>query len=360
MDGLLIATGFTGALTLVWLFRVLYRTFTTPPSLEVRIGPAAGRTDLVLAELRRARREVIVMAPLLAHRPVAQALADVRLRRRANIEVLLGYQAERDPHSDLAFLLEQRIQPLVDSEHDPGSGVVIIIDRRTVLAGSWQLVPVADEREETLLIIKSHPEAVAQYVQNFLLHKAHTRPAALWPEAEPSAPPVVQAARLPIPSEPANPLPPERTEEQASRLDHDQIPEPAPIVPVIPPPPQGPKPIRFTPLPPPPAPLVTAAPPPAFEPIQPANPTPEPVPPPPVSNLPPGFDPSEFVPIPSAGGSLNPLPTPPTEALPEEPGQPEVNFSLPPDFDEDLGDEPVEDLPAPRLPEENPSRPEAA
>jgi hypothetical protein len=186
MDAVLILTGFTGAFTLLWVYRALVRLLTMTPTLDVRIRPSGGWSEVVIAELRQARREILVIAPLLANPAVAQALADVRVRRRVKVEMLFGYQSERDPRSDLEFLLKQGMAPLVDPEHDPGPFAVIIVDRRTVLAGTWRLDIAEGGPEETLLVIRSHHEVVAQFVQNFLLHKAHTRPAALWsPEEAP-------------------------------------------------------------------------------------------------------------------------------------------------------------------------------
>src|SRR5947209_7930979 len=111
MDWLLIATGFTGALTLVWLIRLAHRTFWTLPSLEAFVCPAGTGFEVALPHLQLARREVVVVASGLTRPAFAQALVDVRLKRKVNVEVLLAQDSEDDPSSTLPFLLEQGLRP---------------------------------------------------------------------------------------------------------------------------------------------------------------------------------------------------------------------------------------------------------
>src|SRR5262249_21707838 len=62
MTWLLLATGCTGGLTLVFLARALYRRFATPPSLAVYFSPKGGCIEALVRELKSARREVLVQA----------------------------------------------------------------------------------------------------------------------------------------------------------------------------------------------------------------------------------------------------------------------------------------------------------
>ena len=51
-----------------------------------------------------------------------------------------------------------------------------MIDRRTVLTGTWRLTPEVGA-DDTLLIIKGHPELPRMYRENFFKHKEHCKPA---------------------------------------------------------------------------------------------------------------------------------------------------------------------------------------
>ena len=61
INWLLAATGFTGAITLMFLLHRLRRLFTgAPPSVEVFFSPKGGCTEAVVREITAARHEVLV------------------------------------------------------------------------------------------------------------------------------------------------------------------------------------------------------------------------------------------------------------------------------------------------------------
>src|SRR5947209_2393517 len=94
MDWLLAATGFTGALTLGHFCRVVRAWWQAPPSAAVHFSPKGGCSDAVVAELRRARREVLVLAYSFTSKPIAQALVDAKLRGVA-VEIVLDHSNEK-------------------------------------------------------------------------------------------------------------------------------------------------------------------------------------------------------------------------------------------------------------------------
>jgi phosphatidylserine/phosphatidylglycerophosphate/cardiolipin synthase-like enzyme len=183
MMWLQLATGFTGALTLVFLVRALHRKLTTPPSAAVLYSPKGGCTDAVVRELKAARREVLVQAYSFSSKAIAQALVDAKLRG-LKVEILLDRSNEAETYSDLAFLTEQGLTPLIDAEHAIAHNKVMVIDAGTVITGSFNFTHQAEaENAENLLVLKGHRDLARAYRQNFEAHKAHCRA----PEARPAA-----------------------------------------------------------------------------------------------------------------------------------------------------------------------------
>src|ERR1700731_1481554 len=80
MTWLLLATGFTGGLTFVFLLRRAHRWLVTPFSVSVHHSPKGGCTDAIVAELKKARREILVQAYSFTSKPIAQALLDAKTR----------------------------------------------------------------------------------------------------------------------------------------------------------------------------------------------------------------------------------------------------------------------------------------
>jgi phosphatidylserine/phosphatidylglycerophosphate/cardiolipin synthase-like enzyme len=184
MDEVLLATGFTGALTLVFLFRALCRRFGWMPAVSFYFSPKGGCTEAVIRELERARRQILVQAYSFTSDAITNGLVEAR-KRGVDVEVLLDRSNETERYSDLHIFLENGLHPLIDAHHAIAHNKIMIIDRRTLITGSFNFTNQAEhENAENLLVIKGHPELVQAYCQNFAAHKSHCQPAQVKAPAE--------------------------------------------------------------------------------------------------------------------------------------------------------------------------------
>jgi phosphatidylserine/phosphatidylglycerophosphate/cardiolipin synthase-like enzyme len=173
---LLLATGFTGALTLVFLVRRVYSWLETPASVTVCFSPKGGCTDAVVRELQKARREILLLAYSFTSKPIVEALIEAKARG-VHIELLLDRSNEQESSSELQFCLEKGLEPLIDAQHAIAHNKVMIIDHRTLITGSFNFTHQAEiENAENLLVLKGHPHLVNAYRENFMAHKAHCQP----------------------------------------------------------------------------------------------------------------------------------------------------------------------------------------
>ena len=175
MDWLLLATGATGAWTFLFVVRSIERLLRAPPAHAVHFSPKGGCTDVVVAELKRARHEVLVLAYSFTSQPIAQALVDAKLRG-ARVEIVLDHSNENEPHTDLPFFLAQGLTPLIDPHHAIAHNKVMVIDGHTVITGSFNFTNQAEhENAENLLVLKNYPDLARAYRENFVAHKEHAR-----------------------------------------------------------------------------------------------------------------------------------------------------------------------------------------
>jgi phosphatidylserine/phosphatidylglycerophosphate/cardiolipin synthase-like enzyme len=175
MDWLLIAVGFTGALTLLYLVRRAWFALVPPPSIAAHFSPKGGCTDAVVRELQHAKREILVLAYSFTARPIAQALVDAKLRG-VHVEIVMDHSNEKEEHTDLHFFMEQGMAPHIDPLHAIAHNKVMVIDGAVLVTGSFNFTHQAEnENAENLLILKGHPDLVHAYRQDFLAHKAHAR-----------------------------------------------------------------------------------------------------------------------------------------------------------------------------------------
>lgn len=175
MEWLLIATGFMGALTLLYLLRTAHHAWITPPSLEAHFSPKGGCTEAIVREIQHARHEILVLAYSFTSKAIAQALVDAKMRG-VHVEIVLDHSNEKEEYTDLHFFLQQGLHPVIDPHHAIAHNKVMVIDNRTLLTGSFNFTQHAEsDNAENLLVIKGHPELVRVYKDNFHSHKAHAR-----------------------------------------------------------------------------------------------------------------------------------------------------------------------------------------
>ena len=167
----LLATGFTGAWTLLFVWRWLRRKLGHLFAVAVFFSPKGGCTEAVVKELQSARHEIQVLAYSFTSKPIAQALVDAKLRG-VHVEIVLDHSNEKEEYTDLHFFLEQGLTPLVDPHHAIAHNKVMIIDRATVITGSFNFTSAAQRRNaENLLVIHRRELAIA-YAENFARRRA--------------------------------------------------------------------------------------------------------------------------------------------------------------------------------------------
>ena len=175
MMWVLLATGFTGALTFVFLVRWVHRLLGTMSSVAVHFSPKGGATEAVIRELKAARREILVQAYSFSSKPIATALVDAKTRG-VQVEIILDRSNEQETYSDLPLFLEQGLAPLIDAQHAIAHNKMMLIDQRTLITGSFNFTHQAEaENAENLVIVKGHSELLRAYRQNFLTHKSHSQ-----------------------------------------------------------------------------------------------------------------------------------------------------------------------------------------
>jgi phosphatidylserine/phosphatidylglycerophosphate/cardiolipin synthase-like enzyme len=172
-----IGIGFLGALTLVHWLRLLAKRFGRVFSVGVFFSPKGGCEEALVAELNKARREILVQAYSFTAGPIAHALIDAK-KRGVNVDVVLDKSNEVERFTDLNILLDNGMHPLIDAEHAIAHNKIMIIDQKVLVTGSFNFTNQAENQNaENMLIIKGHPEMVSKYRSNFFVHKQHSKPA---------------------------------------------------------------------------------------------------------------------------------------------------------------------------------------
>src|SRR5204863_6615094 len=122
--------------TLLFLYRRIHHFFWPPTTQSVHFSPKGGCTDMIVSEIKQARHEVLVLAYSFTSQPIAQALVDAK-KRGVHVQIVLDHSNETESHTDLPFFIEQGLAPLIDPHHAIAHNKFMVIDKRTVITGSF-------------------------------------------------------------------------------------------------------------------------------------------------------------------------------------------------------------------------------
>jgi phosphatidylserine/phosphatidylglycerophosphate/cardiolipin synthase-like enzyme len=140
---------------------------------QVYFSPHGGATEAIVKEIGKAKSEVLVQAYSFTSKDIAKALTDAQ-KRGIHVEIILDKSNRSAKYSAVDFTAHMGIPTYIDAEHAIAHNKVMIIDKETVITGSFNFTKAAEEKNaENLLIIKSKGLAKA-YLDNWYQHKKHS------------------------------------------------------------------------------------------------------------------------------------------------------------------------------------------
>lgn len=142
-------------------------------TVEVFFSPRGGATEAVTQEIAAAKDEILIQAYGFTSKPIAKALFEAR-KRGVKIEAVLDKSNATVKYSAATFLSHAGIPVLVDDKHTIAHNKIMIIDRETLITGSFNFTAAAEKNAENLLVIKRNKPLVEKYISNFELHKGHS------------------------------------------------------------------------------------------------------------------------------------------------------------------------------------------
>jgi phosphatidylserine/phosphatidylglycerophosphate/cardiolipin synthase-like enzyme len=148
----------------------------TPGTTEVFFSPNGGATDAVVREITTAREEIFILAYSFTSKPIAVALLAAH-KRGVKIIAVLDKRQRREKYSTAALISNAGIPVLIDTHHAIAHNKVMIMDRSTLITGSFNFTAAAEGKNaENLLVMKGNQPLVDQYLRNFEAHKEHSVP----------------------------------------------------------------------------------------------------------------------------------------------------------------------------------------
>jgi phosphatidylserine/phosphatidylglycerophosphate/cardiolipin synthase-like enzyme len=112
---------------------------------QVYFSPSGGATDAVVKEIGKAKSEIFVQAYSFTSKGIAKALVDAH-KRGVHTEIILDKSNRSQKYSAADFTHNTSIPTFIDAEHQIAHNKIMIIDRETVITGSFNITKAAEEK----------------------------------------------------------------------------------------------------------------------------------------------------------------------------------------------------------------------
>lgn len=140
---------------------------------QVYFSPQGGCTSAIVKELGKAKTEVLVQAYSFTSAPVSKALLDAA-NRGVKIVAVLDNSNMRDKYTAADALAKRGIPVYIDNKHQIAHNKIIIIDRETVITGSFNFSKAAEESNAENLLVMRNKQLADVYIKNFAEHREHS------------------------------------------------------------------------------------------------------------------------------------------------------------------------------------------
>lgn len=148
--------------------------FKASGTVDVYFSPNGGATEAIVNEIESAKKEILVQAYSFTSKPIAKALVDAR-KRGIKIEAVLDKSQRKEKYTSADFVAHAGIPTYIDSTHAIAHNKIMIIDRSTLITGSFNFTKAAEEKNaENMLVMKGNKPLVERYLRNFEEHKGHS------------------------------------------------------------------------------------------------------------------------------------------------------------------------------------------
>ena len=136
-------------------------------------SPRGGCTEAIVGQIDKARSELLIQAYSFTSREIAAAIVRAH-KRGVRVEIVLDKSNHAEKYSAADFTARAGVPTCIDARHAIAHNKIMILDRETVITGSFNFTKAAeDSNAENVLIIRS-VELADLYRRNWEAHRAHS------------------------------------------------------------------------------------------------------------------------------------------------------------------------------------------
>ncbi|MGO9137214.1 MAG: phospholipase D family protein [Syntrophales bacterium] len=140
---------------------------------KVCFSPNGVCTESIVKEINAAKSKILVQAYSFTSAPIAKALTSA-FKRGVKVEAILDKSQRKERYTSATFISNVGIPTFIDDKHAIAHNKIIIIDRETVITGSFNFTKAAEEKNAENLLIIRNKDLAKMYLDNWEKHKEHS------------------------------------------------------------------------------------------------------------------------------------------------------------------------------------------
>jgi phosphatidylserine/phosphatidylglycerophosphate/cardiolipin synthase-like enzyme len=130
-------------------------------------------TEAVVNAVSQAETEILFQTYFFTSAPIAKAFIEAH-KRGVHVEIILDWSQRKERSSSADITAHAGIPTYIDAAHAIAHNKIMIIDKSTVITGSFNFTKAAEDKNaENLLAIRSK-EPANTYIENWQRHKEHS------------------------------------------------------------------------------------------------------------------------------------------------------------------------------------------
>lgn len=143
-------------------------------STKVYFSPDGGTQQAIIDQINKTKTNIFVQAYSFTNKDIVKALVEAN-KRGVAVFVILDKSNRTDKYGVADFLTHFGVDTYIDDKHAIAHSKVIILDKETVITGSYNFTNAAEYKNaENTLIIRSSELADA-YFANWSTHQKHSQ-----------------------------------------------------------------------------------------------------------------------------------------------------------------------------------------
>lgn len=148
-------------------------TLSGPIGAQVYFSPSGGCTEAILKAISHARSEILIQAYSFHSPSLAQAMI-IAHRRGVKVELIMDKSERQEGLTPPTEMANAGIPVYLDGVHAIANNRIIIIDKKTILTGSFNFNTASEQMNAENLLILEAEELAMIYRNNWLKHRKHS------------------------------------------------------------------------------------------------------------------------------------------------------------------------------------------